>query len=142
VFAISALKFYVCEVNPLDPERNYQMSDYSRKQNTDNYHQRTERQLTKADELQRDLENKVDSFDKLVERDKAVSDWLASSRANLEGIYRDEEVFNGLETATGIDLNELSHHDIIEALKGKVMERIAALNEIREQTRIHDGKGQ
>jgi hypothetical protein len=118
------------------------MPEYLRKQNTDNYHLRTERQLTKADELQRDLEHRVGSFEELVERDKAVSNWLASSRANLEGIYLDEEVFNGLGTATGIDLNELSHSDIIEALKGKVTERIAALNEIRKQTRIYDGKGQ
>ncbi len=117
------------------------MPDYSRKQNTNNYHQRTERQLTKSDELLRDLETKVGSLDELIERDRAVSSWLAASRTNLEAIYRDEDVFNGLETATGLDLNDLTHLDIIERLKGKVKERIAALDEIRERTRIQDGKG-
>ncbi|MDX6610931.1 MAG: hypothetical protein QOD75_117 [Blastocatellia bacterium] len=117
------------------------MPDYARRQNTDNYHVRTERQLTRADTLLRDLDHKVDSLDELIERDAEVSDWLASSRANLESIYLDEEVFNGLENRTGLDLNELSHLAIIERLREIVTDRIAALSEIRERTRVYGGRG-
>lgn len=116
------------------------MAEYSRKQNTNNYHIRIERQLTKGEALLRNVRAKISNHDDLVQRNEEVEEWLSASREELRHIYTAEELVEGLKVTTDLDLNELSHQAIIETMDAIVTDRMASLNEIREQTHIFDGK--
>jgi len=115
-------------------------NDYSRKQNTSNYHVRVERQVTKADALLRRLKAPMPSFDDLRALNGEVEQWLAASRDELTHIYEDEEITEPLGVSTNLDLEEISHQDIKESLEAIVSERVATLREIVTQTRAFDGR--
>jgi hypothetical protein len=115
--------------------------NHSRKQNTDNYQQRVARQQTKGDEVLRRIKAKIVSFEDIVERNKAVEQWLATSRDDLSRIYEDGAVVEPLKISTDLNLDDLSHQRIVESLEAIVSERMAALDEIIQHTRAHDRKG-
>lgn len=116
------------------------MANYSRKQNTNNYQVRVERQITKADALLRRVEKPSPSFDDWIALNGNVEQWLAASRAELASIYSNREIVEPLEVSTNLDLEEISHQDIKESLEAIVSERMATLREIVSQTRAFDGK--
>ena len=115
-------------------------TNYSRKQNTDNYQLRIERQLTKGEEVLRRVREKIDNYEDVVRRSQEVNGWLLASRVELTHIYKNDEVLKPLKASSGFALEEASRQDIIESLEAMVSERIAALEEIARQTRAYDGK--
>ena len=116
------------------------MSNYSRKQNTNNYQVRIERQITKADELLRRLKKPSPSFDDLIATNGDVEQWLAASRDELTHIYDDGDIVEPLGVSTNLDLEEISHQDIKESLEAIVSERVMTLREIVSKTRAFDGR--
>jgi hypothetical protein len=106
------------------------MPNYSRKQNTDNYPVRVERQITKADELLRRLKAPALSFDDLIALNGDVEQWLVASRSELNGIYSGysgPEIAESLSASTGLDLEAISRQDAIKSLERIVLERVARL---------------
>ena len=117
------------------------MPSYSRKQNTNNYQIRIERQITRADELLRRVKAPTPSFDELIKLNGDAEQWLAASRDELTHIYHDGDIVEPLVVSTNLDLEEISHQDIKESLEAIVSERVATLREIVSQTRAFDAKG-
>jgi hypothetical protein len=117
------------------------MPNYSRKQNTDNYQVRVERQITKADALLRKLKAPVLGFEDLIALNRDVEQGLAASRDELTHIYDDAEIVEPLGVSTNLDLEEISHQDIKESLERIVSERVAKLRDIVAETRAFDGVG-
>jgi hypothetical protein len=115
-------------------------NEYSRRQNTDGYQSQIQRRINLGEDLLHAVRAIAKGFDDLTERDRNVAEWLAENRETARRIYSDGSVSERLPTATGIDLEEVSHQDILEQLDTIVSGQIKALRDLIQETRVWDGK--
>jgi hypothetical protein len=117
------------------------MPVFSRKQNTNNYHQRIERVITGGEEILEEIKVDTNSWERIKALFTQTSQWLEEGRAEVARIYNDAAVYEALPNEIPANLDDDSHADIIDALNSIIEERIGALDEIRRQTREHDAAG-
>lgn len=114
-------------------------NDYSRRPNTNGYQTRIQRRINLGEDLLGSLAQPSNGIEDLTERDTNVAKWLSQNREAVHLIYEDRTIAASLPTATNLDLNYLSHQDIIEQLTEIVSKQITALRELVEETRVWDG---
>ena len=114
------------------------MPVFSRKQNTNNYHQRIERVITGGEEILDAIRASAHSFESIKTLFARTSKWLQAGKTELARIYNNAAVYEALPDEIPVRLDDDSHTDIIDALTSVIEERIGALNEIRRQTREYD----
>lgn len=114
-------------------------NNYSRRSNTNGYQTRIQRRINLGLDLFGMLAQPSNGIEDLTERDTDVAKWLTGNREAVHLIYEDRSIAGSLPTATNLDLNELSHQDVIDQLKQIVSEQIATLSHLVEETRAWDG---
>lgn len=115
------------------------MMPYERRQNTDNYHVRIERVITRGEDLLERIQlGAINTFEELTTAFNNTSDWLIASYREIKQIYTDPAVQGALDNRINVDLENDSHATVIDGLRSAIEQRIGALNEIRRQTRIRE----
>jgi hypothetical protein len=114
-------------------------NNYSRRQNTNGYQTRLQRRINLGEDLLGSLAQPLNGIKDLTERDTNVAQWLTENREAVHLIYENRSIARSLPAATNLDLDELSHQDIIDQLREIIPRQIVVLRELVEETRAWDG---
>src|SRR5689334_12001994 len=101
------------------------VDNYSRRQNTNGYQTRIQRRINLGEDLLGSPGQRSNGIEDLTKRDRDIGKWLTGNREALHLIYEDRSIAESFPTATSLDLNELSHQDTLDQLKGVVLRQIA-----------------